>query len=91
MNTVQTLYTLRDVSFFLDVFPSDLLITINLATATVIVLADSHTEGGSHWLAVHFRPKSSSAYYFDSYGIVPLVTSIQDFHSVLCKDAFHFT
>ena len=30
-------------------------------------------KGRFTWLAVHFRPKSSYAYYFDSYGIVPFV------------------
>ena len=46
---------------------------------TVIINADPHTEKGSQWLAVHLRPRSSSAYYFDSYGIVPLVPAIQAF------------
>jgi len=81
MDTVQLLCRLRDVSSFLDVFPSDLLphsIT-QTTTTTVIINADPHTEGGSLWLGVHFRPKSSSAYYFDSYDIVLLVPSIQEF------------
>jgi len=33
----------------------------------------------SHWLAIHFEPKASSAYYFDSYGIYPLVPTIHAF------------
>jgi len=41
--------------------------------------ADPHTKGGSHWLAVHFQTKSSYAYNFDSYGIVPFVPAIVDF------------
>jgi hypothetical protein len=48
-------------------------------TGTVIINTDPHTEKGSHWLAVHFFPKSSSAYYFDSYGILPLVPDIEAF------------
>jgi len=44
----------------------------------------THTERVSHWLAVHFRPKSSSAYYFVSYGIVSLVPSIQAFTKRIC-------
>ena len=36
---------------------------------TVIINANTHTERGSHWLAIHFRSKSSSGYFFDSYGI----------------------
>jgi len=66
MDTVEILCTLRDVSSFLDVFPSDLLPqSITQTTTTVIVKADPHTEGGSQWLAVHFRHKCWSAYYFD--------------------------
>jgi len=79
MDTVQILCTLLDVSSVLDVFPSDLLPQSITQTTTVIVNADPHTEGGSHLLGVQFGPKSSSAQYFDSYGIVPLVTSIQAF------------
>ena len=71
------LCTLRDISSFFDVLPSDLLPHSITRTSTVIVNADIHTEGGSHSLIVHFRPKSSSAYNFDSNGIVPLVPSIQ--------------
>jgi len=79
MDTVQILCTLRNVNSFLDVYASDLLPRSITKTCTVIVNADPHKEGGSHWLAVHFRPKSSSAYYFDSYGIVPFVPAILAF------------
>ena len=72
MDTVQILCTLRNVKSFLDVYASDLL----PRSITKTVNADSHTEGVSHWLAVPFRRKSSSAYYFDSYGIVPVVPAI---------------
>ena len=48
-------------------------------TGTVIMSTDPHTEKVSHRLAVHFLPKSSSAYYFDSYGILPLVPDIEAF------------
>ena len=85
MDTLLILWTLRDFSFFIDAFPSDLLPeSVTQTTSSVIVNADPHTEGGSHWLAVHFRPKSSSDYYFDSYGIVPLVPSIQAFMKRNC-------
>jgi len=79
MDTVQILCTLRDVGSFLDVFPSNLLSHSITRTSTVIINADPHKVGGSHWLAVHFRSKYSSAYYFDPYGIVPLVPSIWAF------------
>jgi len=36
-------------------------------------------EKVSHWLAVHFRPKSASAYCIESYGFVPLVPDIEAF------------
>ena len=47
-------------------------------------LRPSH-GGGSHWLAVHFLPKSSSAYFFDSYGIIPLVPNKAAFIRRNCK------
>jgi len=73
MDTVQILCTLCNVNSFLDVYASDLLPRSVTKSCTAIVNAVPHTEGASHWLAVHFRPKSSSAYYFDPYGIVPFV------------------
>jgi len=85
MDTVQILCTLRDVSSFLDVLPSDFLPQSITRTSTDIVNADPHTEGSSNWLAVLFRNKSSSAYYFDSYGIVPLEPSIQAFIKRSCN------
>ena len=81
MDTWQILCTLRAVTSFLDIFPSDLLPSSRsiLKPRTLIVNADPNTEGGSHWLAIRITPLSSSAYYFDTYGIVPLVPSIQAF------------
>ena len=76
MDAVQILYTLRKENTFLDVYASDLLPRSITKTCTAIGNADSHTDGGLHWLAVHFRPKSSSSYYFDSYGIVPFLPDI---------------
>ena len=73
--------TLRDVYSFVDIFPSPLLPIVrpNLKTCTIIVNADYNTERFSHCLAILLTPRSSSAYHFDSYGIVPLVPSIQSF------------
>jgi hypothetical protein len=81
MDTFQILCTLRVVTSFLDVFPSDLLPSSRsiLKPCTLIVNADPNTERGSHWLVIRLTPRSSSAYYFDSYGIIPLVPSIQAF------------
>ena len=79
MNTTQILCTLKEVRSFLGVFPSDMLPRPVSQSGTVIVNADPHTEKVSHWLAVHFLPNSSSAYFFESYGIVPLVPDIAAF------------
>ena len=79
MDTLQILCTLRNVNSFLDVYDSDLLPRSIKKTCTIIVNADPHTKGGSHWLAVHFRPKFSYAYYLDSYVIVPFVPDILAF------------
>ena len=59
---------LRYVSSFLGVFSSDLLPKHPIAlSGFLIVNTDSHTESGSHWLAIHFQSQSHSSYYFDSY------------------------
>jgi hypothetical protein len=79
MDTLQIMCALRNVKSFAGVFPSDLLPPIARAACTVIINADPHTENGSHWLAVRFLPKSFGAYYFDSYGMVPLVPAIREF------------
>jgi len=75
MDTTQILCSLRKVKLFLGVFPSDLVPHSVRQYYAVIINVDPRTEKGSHWLAVHFRPKSSSS--FDSYGILPLQPDIQ--------------
>lgn len=42
-------------------------------------------EKGSHLLAIISDSKSSRAYYFDFYGIVPLVPDILAFIRRFCK------
>ena len=79
MDNVQILFTLRNVNSFLGVIPSDILSNSIARSGTVIINADPHTEKGSHWLAIHFEPKASSAYYFDYYGISPLVPTLHAF------------
>ena len=79
MHTVQILCTLRNVKSFFSVFPSDILPNSITRDGTVIINAETHTEKGSHWLAIHFEPKASSAYYFDTYGFSPIIPSIQAF------------
>jgi hypothetical protein len=80
MDTVQIQCTLRSVKSFIGVFPSDLLPSHSIGRCgTIIINTDPHTESGSHWLAVRIEPRSSYAYYFDSYGIPPFLPSIQSF------------
>jgi len=69
MDTVQIICSLKNVKSFLGVYPPDLLpLTILQQTGTVILNTDPHTQEGTHWLAIHFQLKSSTAFYFDSYG-----------------------
>ena len=80
MDTLQILCALRDLRSFTGVFPSNLLPHSKAHACTVIINADHHTEKGSHWLAVQFLSKSSSAFYFDSYVMPPtLVPAIHEF------------
>jgi len=89
MDTVQILCTLCNVIYFLDIYASDPLPRSITKTCTLIFSADPHTEVGSQWLAIHFRRKSSRAYYFDSYGIVPFVTDILVFIRRNCTTWAH--
>jgi len=84
MYTLQILCTLRNLKSFLVVYASDLLPRSITKSCTAIVNADPHTEGGSHWLAILFHPKSPYAYCFDTYGIVPFVTDILAFVTRNC-------
>jgi hypothetical protein len=89
MDTVQIIGTLKNVRTFLGVYPSDLLPnSIQHQTGTVIINVDPHTREGSRWLAVHFQPKSSTAFYFDSYALTPTDPNIQAFirrNSAVCQ------
>jgi hypothetical protein len=79
MYTNQISCTLSDVKSFLGVFPSDLLPHSITRPGTVIVNTDAHTPTGSHWLAIRLEPRSSSAFYFDSFGLSPNVPDMQIF------------
>jgi len=79
MDTVHVLCTLRNVKTFLGVFPSDLLPQSITLSGSIIINAHPHTERGSHWLAIHFEPRSSSASYFDWYSVSSFIPKIQAF------------
>jgi hypothetical protein len=51
---------------------------------TVIVNTEAHDQPGSHWVAVHLDTRFSSSYYFDPYGLFPLVPAIRDFLRLTC-------
>ena len=79
MDTVQIECILQNVKSFIGVFPSDFLPHSISRSGSFIINADPLTERGSHWLAIHFEPRSSSAYYFDSYGIFLIIPTMQAF------------
>jgi hypothetical protein len=79
MDTVQILCTLQNVKLFLGVFHSHFLQHSITRSGIIIVNVDPHTEKGSHWLAINFETKSSSAIYYDSFVISPIIPTIQTF------------
>jgi hypothetical protein len=83
MNTIQISWALNNVESFAGVFPSDLLPHSITLPSNVIVNTDVHTQSGLHWLAIHLEPRSSTAFYFDSYGFS---THIQDIQTFLRRD-----
>jgi hypothetical protein len=61
-------------------YPSDFLPPhAIIRSGTVILNADPHTWSGSHCFAIRVEPKSSSAFYFDFYGLPTLVPAIESF------------
>jgi len=82
MDTIQISYNLKDVNSFLGVFLSDKLPRFIKPPSTVIN-ADAHTQTGSHRLAIRLEPRSSTAFYFDSYGL-PLIHDIETFLRCNC-------
>jgi hypothetical protein len=87
MDTVQIQNVLQHVPHFYGVFPSDMLPSEFTRPATFIFNLDPHNKPGSHWIAVTFRDKYS-AWYFDSYGLPPLVKSSE---TLLRQNTAHFT
>jgi len=89
MDTVQIPCKLRDLEPYLYHFASDLVQRSIAENCPVLVNADPHPEVCSYWLAVLFWCKSSCAYHFDSYGIVPLVPDILVFITRNCTTWDH--
>jgi hypothetical protein len=87
MNTLQIQHALQNVANFGGVFPSDMLPSKFNRPTTFIVNLDPHNKPGSHWVAVTFRDKYS-AWYFDSYGLPPIVESLERF---LRRNTVHYT
>ena len=71
--------SLKDVKSFLCAFAYDMLPRSITRTSTVIVNADAHTETESHLLAIRLETRSSTAFYFDSYGLPPHIHDIETF------------
>jgi hypothetical protein len=86
MDTRQIICCLGDAGSFLGAFASDMLPKYHIAqSCTLIVNSDTYTEFGSHCLAFHIQSRSSRLYYFDSYGLPPLIHSIQSFIKRNCN------
>jgi len=76
MDTIQIPCTLNNIKSFLGAFPTDLPYSIT-QTSTVIVTTDAHIKSGSNWLAILLESRSSTAFYFDSYGLSAHTNDIQ--------------
>jgi hypothetical protein len=82
MDTLENYRALRDVLTFVGVVPSVLMPTNplpGLVNYTLIINTDVHNGPGSHWVTVHLNTRSSTGYYFDSYGLFPLVSAIRHY------------
>jgi hypothetical protein len=79
MDTVQISCTINNVKSFLGAFPSDMLPHFITQPSTDSVKTDAHTQSRTHWLAIPLESRSSTAFYFDSYGLSPYIPDIQSF------------
>ena len=84
MDTVQILHTLRNVTDFHGVFPSDMLPKFRLKSGTYIFNLGASDTPGFHWIAIRFNKDSSTGFYFDSYGFYPFVPNILKFIQKNC-------
>ena len=64
-------------ALFGGVFPSDMLPRRKCRFSLYVVNLDPHTKPGSHWIGIHFA--NNIAYYFDSYGNIPMNNDILSF------------
>ena len=76
MHTSEIDYILRNnphtQRYYLSTFPSDLIPKLPKPNSCFISNTDPHTEKGQHWVAFYTDALLRS-YYFDSYGLPPLV------------------
>jgi hypothetical protein len=76
---MQITCVLKNIKSFLGAFPSDLLPHSITVPSTIIVNTDNNTQPGTHWLAIRLEPRSSTAFYFDYYGLAPDIPDHQSF------------
>ena len=69
---------LKCLDSFLGVFPCDLLPELKNVPCSIIVNTDKHDQRGEHWVAIYINSKRIG-YYFDSYGLQPLNSEIEDY------------
>jgi hypothetical protein len=88
MDTAQIYCTLRNLSLFLGVFPSDLLPPTIATSGNIIINTDPHTECRSQWPAIYFQTKFHSAFYFDSYVLFLSIPENKAFLRSSCVDRY---
>lgn len=67
-------------NIFLGVFPSDKLPErVEKKPCALIINVDPSDKPGQHWVSAYFPVSVDTVDYFDSYGLKPFVTSIQEF------------
>lgn len=79
MNTLQIQKQLRGYKKFNGVYPADSIPHLAVGEA-VIVNTDPHDKPGEHWIAMYMSEEGELE-YFDSFGLPPLSTNIQEYIS----------
>lgn len=80
MNTNTIDKILGEFPSFLGAYPADLhcLPVILNYPSGLVVNSDSCDSPGAHWVAIYFKNRGK-CFYFDSYGLPPLLKSHRDF------------
>lgn len=89
MDTFTIRKLLKTYKCFKGVYPSDRLPFTSKLPLNIIANTDPADKPGQHWVSLSID-KRGKGYYFDSFGLPPLVPSIRRFLTLKCKNGWTY-